>query len=340
VFGWASVRETRSMHYDLRLRPAQPATPAPDAFEVHRSEVREGLSLAFLREGVGGYPLLLVHGYPETKRIWWRNIEPLVAAGYEVIVPDLRGYGDSDLSPDDVYDLAAYSRDLHALVHDVLGHARCGAVGGDVGGAVLVDLVHRFPGFVEKLVFFNTVPPMVVEDYLAAGIDVASIRGIAGGATSDYRDRQGATPDELADELDTPGKRRRYVGDMYGHRLWASPGTFSAEDVAFMTEPFADIERLRAGWAVYQLAHGRVASEPAIMNEKVDVPTLILYGQDDNVVGPDFVHCCEIAFTDRVGPVLLPGAGHFLQWERADLVNPLVAHFFGDRRVARQLNAG
>jgi pimeloyl-ACP methyl ester carboxylesterase len=53
---------------------------------------------------------------------------------------------------------------------------------------------------------------------------------------------------------------------------------------------------------------------------------------DDQVVGPDFVHCCEVAFTARVGPVVLPGAGHFLQWERADLFNGLVASFFGDLR--------
>ena len=54
-----------------------------------------------LREGVGGYPLLLIHGYPETKRIWWRNVEPLANAGYEVIVPDLRGYGESLGPPPD-----------------------------------------------------------------------------------------------------------------------------------------------------------------------------------------------------------------------------------------------
>ena len=64
------------------------------------------------------------------------------------------------------------------------------------------------------------------------------------------------------------------------------------------------------------------------------MPTLILYGMDDHVVGPDFVHCCEVAFTNRTGPVVIPGAGHFLQWERADLFNPLVAAFFGDLRVA------
>ena len=56
--------------------------------------------------------MLLLHGYPETKRIWWRNIAALAEAGYEVIAPDLRGYGDSDLSAQDVYDIA----------YDVLNH--------------------------------------------------------------------------------------------------------------------------------------------------------------------------------------------------------------------------
>ena len=246
--------ENQVMRYDHRLRPAQPVAPA-EGFAIHRSVVRDGVAMAYVHEGVGGYPLLLVHGYPETKRIWWRNIEALAAGGYEVIVPDLRGYGDSDLSPGDEYDLAVYSRDLYALVHDVLGHEHCGVVGGDVGGAVLVDMIHRFPDFVDKLCFFNTVPPMIIDEYRQAGIMPDQIPAISMGQTGDYRYRQGATPDELASELDTPDKRRRYVADMYGHRLWASPGAFDAESIEFMTEPFAEIERLRAGWAVYQLAY-------------------------------------------------------------------------------------
>ncbi len=321
--------------YDPRLRPAQPETPAPDAFEIHRAEVADGLALAYVREGVGGYPLLLIHGYPETKRIWWRNIEPLVAAGYEVIVPDLRGHGDSDLSADDTYDLVTYSRDLYTLVHDVLGHEHCGIAAGDVGGVVGVDMVNRFEGFVDGLCFFDTVPPMLIDEFVAAGIDVSRITSIDdSGPTGDYRRRQGAEPDVLAAELATPALRRAWIAAMYGARLWASPGTFSESDIDFMTEPWATEERLRAGWAVYQLAHGRQAAEWPILDRKVEVPTLLFYGADDHVVGPDFLHCCEVVFPNRVGPLVLAGAGHFLQWERADLFNPTVAVFFAGLAAA------
>ena len=314
--------------YDLRLRPTQPPTPAPDAFTIHRATLSTGVELAYIREGIGGYPLLLIHGYPETKRIWWRNIEPLVAVGFEVIVPDLRGHGDSGFSPTDTYDLVTYSRDLHELTHDVIGHQHIGVVGGDVGGVVAVDMVQRFEGYVDGLCFFDTVPPMVIDEYVAAGIDIGSIVAIGDGPTGDYRRRQGGEPDVLAAELHTPALRRSWIAAMYGPRLWASPGTFSDADIDFMTEPWADEARLRAGWAVYQLGYGRAAEEFPILDRKVDVPTLLFYGADDQVVGPDFIHCCEVAFTNRVGPLVLPGAGHFLQWERADVFNPTVAMFF------------
>jgi pimeloyl-ACP methyl ester carboxylesterase len=316
--------------YDPKYRPAQ-VTPAYDAFAVRRSVGRDGIHIAYLHEG-RGYPLLLLHGYPETKRIWWRNVEALAAAGFEVIAPDLRGYGDSDPSPDGDYGLAVYSRDAHALVHDVLGHERCGVIGGDVGGAVAIDLLHRFPGFVDRLCFFNTVPPVAADAYAAAGLDYASLSTLAPGPTGDYRELQGARPDDLAAMLVTPAARRQWVAGMYTSRLWASPGTFTGTDLDFMTEPFADLERLRAGWAVYQLAYGRPTAEAALMRGPVDTPTLVLYGSDDHVVGPDFIPFCERAFTNRVGPLVIPGAGHFLQWERADIVNPLWIQAFGGRR--------
>jgi pimeloyl-ACP methyl ester carboxylesterase len=316
-------------HYEPRWRPPQ-ETPPRSAFATQRRVVRDGVALAYLHEGRGGLPLLLLHGYPETKRIWWRNVGPLAAAGFEVIAPDLRGHGESDLSPGDAYDLAIYSRDAHALVR-ALGHERCAVVGGDVGGAVAIDLVHRFPGFVTRLCYFDTVPPLALEAYAAAGLDYAAMSALAPGPTGDYREWQGARPDELAALLATPAARRQWVAAMYTSRLWASPGAFTAEDVDFLTEPFADEARLRAGWAVYQLAHGRPMSEPPLLHGPVETETLLLYGADDHVVGPDFMAFCERAFPNRIGPLVIPGAGHFLQWERADIVNPLLAAVFGRR---------
>jgi pimeloyl-ACP methyl ester carboxylesterase len=314
------------VRYDPAWRPTQ-VTPPFDAFAVHKGPVGDGLEAAYLHEGVGGRPIVLIHGYPETKRIWWRNVQPLADAGFEVIVPDLRGYGDSDISPDDAHDLVLYSKDIHALVHDHLGHERVTVVAGDLGGPTAIDLAHRYEGFVERLWFLNSVPPPT------DGVDLSTFSALAGGpnGTGDYQDLQGRRPDELAAMLPTDAARRQWVAAMYTSRLWASPGTFTTEQVEFMTEPFATEARLRASWAPYQLAHGRPLSDVPMTFGPVQVPTLVLYGPDDHVVGDDFVPACEVAFANRIGPLAVPGAGHFLQWERADILNALLIATFGGR---------
>ncbi|HEX4187274.1 MAG TPA: alpha/beta hydrolase [Solirubrobacteraceae bacterium] len=307
-------------------------TPDPQAFEVGRAEVRDGVELAYVRAGAGGYPLLLVHGWPETKRIWWRNIAPLAEAGFEVIAPDLRGYGESGLAGDGFYDLAAHARDLHALLADSLGHDRCAAVGGDLGGGVIQDLGLRFGGFVERQILFNCVMPLLGDRYEEAGIPTRPSRNEL--MALDYFVRQGRDADALAAELDTPEKRRRYVGEFYGHRFWATPGAFTRPMIDFMTEPFADAERLRAGWGNYESALGtRPLSEPPRFFEVSAVPTLALYGPDDHVIWRRFPEMCEVAFSELVGPFVVPRSGHFLQWERAQLLNSAVDYFLRDLRA-------
>jgi pimeloyl-ACP methyl ester carboxylesterase len=301
----------------------------PNEFTVRRHEVRSGVSLSFVHEGTGGYPILLIHGYPETKRIWWRNVAPLADAGFEVIVPDLRGFGDSDLAPDGYYDIAAFSLDLHALVHDVLGHERCVVAGGDVGGVVLYDLALRYPGFVDRLCVFNTLVPLTTELYEAAGIPPDEPH--ASRQTADYFRRQGTEPDALLAELETPERRRAWVAAMYGHRLWAAPGQFTADDVDFMTEPFADAEKLRASWGTYETAFGNRALEdvPRLF-EQCDVPALVLYGADDHVVPRSFPDRCRVAFTECIGPFVVPNCGHFVQWEAAGVLNRALSYFCRD----------
>ena len=300
-------------------------------FAVETADLTTGARLAFVREGVGGFPLLLIHGYPETKRIWWRNIGPLADAGFEVIVPDLRGFGDSDLAPDGFYDPAAFAGDLHALVAGHLGHERCATAGGDLGGVVAIDLALRHPGFVVRQCLFNTIPPILPDAYAAAGVAPDPDREHR--PTADYFLRQGSDAEGLAAELDTADRRRRYIAEFYGHRLWAAPGTFTEQDIAFMVEPFADAEHLRASWGCYEVAMGtRPVSDAARLFEPVDVPTVVLYGPDDHVIPVNFAEKCAVAFTECIGPYVVPGAGHFLQWEAAGVLNRTLCWFLADLR--------
>jgi pimeloyl-ACP methyl ester carboxylesterase len=270
-------------------------------------------SLAYDRAGEGGRPLLLIHGWPETRRIWERNVEPLAAAGFEVIAPDLRGFGDSPLAEDDRYDVAAHSTDMAELVRG-FGHERIVACAGDLGGVIAQDMSLRFDGLVERLCLFNTIPPLLE----GGPPPIPRATRMA----ADYFIRQSKDADGLAVELDTPEQRRRYIATFYGSRFWAAPGAFAREDVDRMTEPFADAEHFRASIANYEYAGGpRQAPEPPRLLEPNPTPTLILYGPDDHVIMPDFPERMEAAFPNRAGPFVVQGAGHFLQWERADVLN-------------------
>lgn len=296
------------------------------AFPTQRVELSNGQQLAYVRAGAGGRPLLLIHGYPETKRIWWRNIEPLAALGFEVIVPDLRGFGDSGPAPDDHYDPAAFGRDLHALVAGVLGHRRCQVVAGDLGAIVAIDLALRFPDFVERQVIFSTALPALGERYGEAGIPRDPPRRDR--PEAGYYLRQGLEADGLIEELASPQARLDYVASFYRGRGWARAGAFTEEQALFMAEPFADRECLRRSWAPYEVAMGvRPASERILWDKPCPVPTLALLGAEDGVILPSFTQKARIAFPDCVGSFVVPACGHFVQWEQAALLNRAAAEF-------------
>ena len=191
----------------------------------------------------------------------------------------------------------------------------------------------RFDGFVERQCLFNTVPPILPERLRGAP---ASRREVPRDVrmAADYFVRQGRDADALAAELDTPEKRRRYIGQFYGSRFWAAPGTFRRADVDFMTEPFADADQLRAGFGIYETALGtRPAAEPPRLFETQP-------GADAAPVrarGPRHPARLPRALRGRVhrarsGPFVVQGAGHFLQWERADVLNQSLVYFFADLR--------
>ncbi len=298
-------------------------------FAIHTARPR-GFTQAYVHENAGGAgPLVLVHGWPETKRIWWRVIEPLASAGFEVIVPDLRGFGDSGVAPDGYHDVPSHARDMHALVHDHLGHESAVLVGGDLGGPVIQDVALRFPGFVTRMVLFNS--PLPFDKQRMQGMRTRPAR-----EAGDYFVRQGTDPDGLAAELDTPEKRRRYIAGFYTSRFWAHPGAFLATDdaapagrfggsptVDFHTEPFADGAKLRASFGGYQsVFDGAARSELPVMARNEETEVLILFGTSDHVLYPEFDRMAAQVFPNHVGPFLLRDCGHFVPWEAPDqLVN-------------------
>ena len=282
-----------------------------------------GISQAFVHQGEGGVPLLLVHGWPETKRIWWRVVEPLAAAGFEVIAPDLRGFGESDVGPDGIHDVPTHSRDLHALVHDHLGHERVVAVGGDLGGPVVQDLAARFPEFVDRLVLFNSPLPYDADR-------MAGMRTRPPVEAADYFIRQGTDADTLAEELSTPERRRRYIATFYSSRFWAHPGSFDTAAVDFHTEPFADGAKLRASFGAYESVFSDGARSEIPLMARNETLALLLFGPSDHVLYPDFDRMAAVVFPNHVGPFLLRDCGHFVQWEAADVLAGAIPSFCGD----------
>lgn len=270
-----------------------------------------GFRQAFVRLGAGGVPLLCVHGWPETKRIFWKVIDPLAAAGFDVIVPDLRGFGDSDVGPDGYHDVYSHSLDLHALVHDHLGLEQVVLLGGDLGGPVIQDLALRHPGWANRMVLFNSPLPYLKEE-------MASIPNTRPAReASDYFFRQGTDADALAAELGTREQRRSYIATFYTSRFWAHPGAFEGDGVVeFHTEPFGDAASLRASFGAYESAFDPAARAGRSMMTRNDVtPTLILYGSSDHVIYPAFDQMAAQVFTRHVGPFLLRNCGHFVPWE-------------------------
>jgi pimeloyl-ACP methyl ester carboxylesterase len=114
-----------------------------------------GTTLHFRFAGTGA-PVVLLHGIPKTG-YHWRHLLPLLSDQYTVIVPDLRGLGDSD-HPADGYDSATMSDDIAALMAK-LGYDSYSVVGEDWGAVIGYQLASRHPQRVKCLVFAEALMP-------------------------------------------------------------------------------------------------------------------------------------------------------------------------------------
>ena len=113
-----------------------------------------------------GPPLLLLHGYPQTHAMWHR-VAMRLAPHFALVVPDLRGYGDSTKPPPPAtpeadhaqHSKRAMAADLAALMAN-LGHRRFAVAGHDRGGRVAHRLALDFPERVAKLALIDIAPTL------------------------------------------------------------------------------------------------------------------------------------------------------------------------------------
>jgi pimeloyl-ACP methyl ester carboxylesterase len=101
----------------------------------------DGFELAYERRGEGA-PLVLIHGFPLDHSIW-EDVLPLLEKDFDLILPDLRGFGESTI-PDSPNSMTAMSRDIASLL-DALGIEKASLAGHSMGGYVSLALAREFP---------------------------------------------------------------------------------------------------------------------------------------------------------------------------------------------------
>ena len=138
---------------------------------TENSTMVSGKRVAYWSAGDGGTPLLLLHGFPQT-RLAWRHVLPLLAADRQVVVPDLPGYGDSErLGPGpEGFDKALVAEHLVAFMRE-LGHERFAVVGHDRGGLVAFRAALDHP---------ETITHVGILDILPTVDNWAALQGPAG----------------------------------------------------------------------------------------------------------------------------------------------------------------
>ncbi|MEV4263929.1 alpha/beta hydrolase [Kribbella sp. NPDC049584] len=128
-----------------------------------------------VRYGGRGPAVVLLHGHPRTHTTWYAVAPELAAAGFTVVCPDLRGYGQSGKPVTDAghtpYSKRAMARDIVGLM-DALGHERFAVAGHDRGSYVAYRTALDHPDRVSKLVVMDSVP--VVEALERCGAEFAA----------------------------------------------------------------------------------------------------------------------------------------------------------------------
>ncbi len=273
------------------------------------------VTLSCSLSGSGERPLVLaVHGFPDDASTFAAQIPALIAAGYRVVCPTLRGYAPSGLARDDRHDAEALGRDLVGLADHFSPDEPVRLLGHDWGAVAAFAAAALAP------LRFSHLCTMAVPHAgaIAANLDAAQARRswyigffqLPGLAEA----RLAAADFALVDRL---------------WRDWSPGYQASAAELGAVKRGLAGRER-----AV--LAYYRALRSPrAIFGEArrlllapVAVPALHLHGADDGCIGVACTRGAERFHAARYRLHVVEGAGHFLQRERPDAVSAELVRFF------------
>jgi len=266
--------------------------------------------------GGSGPPLLLLHGYPQT-HVMWHKVAPRLAQHFTLVIPDLRGYGDSSKPPAGP-DFAAYSK--RALAQDqvetmqALGFERFRVAGHDRGARVTHRLLRDHPERIERAALLDIVPTLYrfenIDQSMATGswhwLFLIQGRGLPErllGAESEFFLRH-----QFGRLLDSGAVEPAAFGDYL--RCFGNPETIRAT-----------CDEYRAGASI-DLEHDR-----ADRGRKVATPLHVLWGQRSGQgSGYDMLAVWrEHAETVTGQPI---DSGHFIPEEAPDTAYGVLHDFF------------
>lgn len=268
--------------------------------------------------GGNGPPLLLLHGYPQT-RMAWAQVAPALAQHHTLVIPDLRGYGRSDKPPgDDAH--TVYSKRTMALdqieTMRALGYDHFAVAGHDRGARVAYRLALDHPDAVTRLAMLDIVP--TAEMWANA---------TAASAMRSYHWYFLAQPKPMP-ETTIGGDPEYYL--RWTLQSWAAPGfefdpDAMADYIACFRDPaaiHAACEDYRAGWSV-----DRENDEADRGKRKIDAPLLVLWAEQYGVSKANPVQTWQQWASDVQG-VAVPG-GHFVLEEAPEQTVAALVKFFG-----------
>lgn len=276
------------------------------------SQPIDDFRLAYERRGdPAGVPVLLLHGWPGDRTDHAAVAERLAGAACDVVVPDLRGFGQSDKhdrDPAEHYGPGAQARSLAGLL-DELGIAGAVVGGYDVGSRVGQQLAVDRPDLVRALVVAPPAP--------GVGRRVLAERSMREFWYQSFHQL------ELAGELvDGDATRvRAYLEHFWSH--WSGPDfTIDDERLDHLTSVYggagafvASIGWYRAGAGMVARSLAETAPEPA---DRIAVPTTFLWAEHDPLFPREWSDRLGEFFAD-VTVVPVDGVGHFLPVEAPDV---------------------